>query len=61
VKTFILIMLMYTPSAHTAGSVSGVEFANKASCEQAAAVAKKEFDGWSSTLYHVCVPKDATD
>lgn len=54
---YVLIMLMYVPSAHTAGSITTAEFSNAAACQSAGTAAKKEFDGWGSTLYFVCAPK----
>lgn len=54
---YILIMLMYVPSGHTAGSLVTAEFSNAASCQAAGDAAKSKFDGWGSTLYFVCSPK----
>jgi hypothetical protein len=55
---YVLLMLMWTPSMHTAGAVTSAEFANKASCIAAAQSAEKKFNGWGSTLYWTCEPKD---
>lgn len=55
--TYILLMLMWTPSMQTSGTVSAAEFSSLEKCEAAAVVAAKTFDGWGSNLYHVCVPK----
>jgi len=57
---YILLMLMWTPSMHTGGSVNGVEFADRPSCEAAAQAAKKKFEGWGTEFYWVCAPKDAS-
>lgn len=54
---YILLMLMWTPSMHTSGTVSSAEFSSLERCEQAAQAAAKKFDGWGSNLYHICVQK----
>lgn len=58
---YILLMLLWTPSQQTSGAVNGVEFANKASCESAAASAKKKFEGPLTTFYWVCAPKNVSE
>lgn len=55
---YVLIMLMYVPSGHTAGSITTADFHNAAACQAAGEAAKKVFDGWGSTLYFACAPKD---
>lgn len=54
---YVLLMLMWTPSMQTSGTVSSAEFSSLDKCEAAAQVASSKFNGWGSTLYHVCVPK----
>lgn len=56
-QIYILLMLMWTPSMHTSGSVTSAEFTSLEKCNQAAEIAAKKFDGWGSNLYHVCVAK----
>lgn len=58
--TYVLIMLMWSPSAHAGGGLGTAEFRERASCEAAAQAAKREFDGPLSSLYYVCVPKSAS-
>lgn len=55
---YVLIMLMYVPSVHASGSLGSAEFSDQKSCLSAASAAKAKFDGWGSTLYYVCEPKD---
>lgn len=57
-NAYVLLMLMWTPSMHTAGAVTSAEFTNKSSCEVAALAAKKKFEGWGTEFYWVCTPKD---
>jgi hypothetical protein len=54
---YILLMLMWTPSVHTSGAVGSAEFTSLEKCEQAAKAAASKFDGFGTSLYHVCVPK----
>jgi hypothetical protein len=54
---YILLMMIWTPSGHTAGSISSARFASKPACERAAAAAKQKFEGWQVSFYHVCEPE----
>lgn len=54
---YILILYMWVPSTHAGGGTSMGEFSSKERCEAAATAAAKEFDGFFSKTYHVCVQK----
>jgi hypothetical protein len=54
---YVLLMLMWVPSARSSGSIGSAEFSSLERCEQAAAAADKKFAGVVSSFYHVCVPK----
>lgn len=56
-SVYILLMLMWTPSMHTSGSIASAEFSSLERCQEAAAAASKKFNGFGSELYSVCVPK----
>lgn len=57
-KSFILLMMIWTPTGYSTGSIGSAEFASQSACEFAASRAREKFTGYKSTIYHVCVPKD---
>jgi plastocyanin len=54
---YVLIMLMWVPTAHTVGVTSSAEFSSRETCMAAGNAAKKVFDGYVGTFYFVCSPK----
>lgn len=54
---YVLIFYAWTFSSHAGGGVGMAEFSSLERCETAAALAKKEFDGVYSKMYHVCAQK----
>lgn len=57
-KTFVLLMMVWTLSGHSAGSVASAEFATQSACEFAASQARIKFAGFQTSFYYVCVPKN---
>jgi len=52
--SYVLLVLMLNASSP---SLTSAEFNSLQNCEAAAALAKTKFNGASSALFYICVPK----
>ena len=55
--TYVLLVMMLTPTNAATSTLAAAEFNSLRNCESAATIAKAAFNGSSSALFYICVPK----